>query len=217
MTNQQIKEYAKSEYKKNFGDIFLPVFLFSIISGVITGLSSSLPFIGIAIGVIGGVFAFTVEIGLYEYLIKYIKKEKYKLDDLFSHINDIGKLIPVFLLQTAFIFLYTLLLIIPGIIKAFSYALVPFLYLEDPDKDAQELLKLSEKMMMGHKMEYFKLYLSFLPYHILGILTCGLFEIYVIPLQTLACVKFLTEILDKNKDGIKDAEVIEDNTKNKAE
>lgn len=214
MTNKDIKEYAKSEYKKNFGDIFLPIILFSIISGTVTGLSSSIPFIGIALGVIAGVFTYAIEIGLYDYIVKYIKKEKYKLDDLFSHFNEIGNLIPLFLLQTAFIFLWTLLFIIPGIIKAFSYSLVPFLYLKHPNKDAQELLKMSEELMNGHKMDLFVLYLSFIPYHLLGIITCGIFEIfYVIPVQTLATVKFLNQILENKEDKIKDAEIVEDNTK----
>ena len=222
MSNQEIKEYAKKEYKNKFGDIFLPViistFATSAVSGVAGFAGGVFPLIGFIIGIAIGVVTYTLQIGLYDYLVKYITGKTYKLDDLFGRFNEIGKLFPIYILQTVFIFLWSLLLIVPGIIKAISYSLVPFLYLDNPDKEAPELLKLSEDMMNGHKMDLFMLYLSFIPYHLLGIITCGLFEFYVMPLQTLATTKFLLEVKDSQKgsskkEEIKDAEVVEDNNK----
>ena len=224
MSNKEIREYAKKQYKEKLGDIFLPVFVVSAIAGAIGGITGSItgvvPMLSLPIGIIVGLASFTLNLGLVDYLRKFIKEEKYKIDDVFSKINELGKIFPVYILQAVFIFLWSLLLIIPGIIKAFAYSMVPLLYLDDPDKEASQILKESEEIMSGHKMDLFMLYLSFIPYHLLGIITCGLFELYVMPLQTLTATKFLVELKEsskpsKKKNEIKDAEVIEDNTKNK--
>ena len=218
MTNKEIKEYAKKEYKEKFGDIFLPVLITTLatsaVSGAIGFVSGIIPLIGFGLGIVVGLLTYVIQLGLYDYLVKYIKGKSYKLDEIFSKFNEIGNIFPVYILQTVFIFIWSLLFIIPGIIKAFAYSLVPLIYLDDPKKDANLILKESEEMMNGHKMDLFKLYLSFIPYHLLGIITCGIFEFYVIPLQTLAITKFLVEIKDSkkksNKKEVKDAEIVEE-------
>ena len=58
--------------------------------------------------------------------------------------------------------IYTLLLIVPGIIRAISYSLVPYILAKGTDASASEVLDLSAKMMNGHKMDYFILNLSYL-------------------------------------------------------
>lgn len=141
------------------------------------------------------------------------------MEDLFGKFNEIGKIFPVYFLQTIFIILWSLLFIIPGIIKAFAYSLVPYLYLDNPDKDVSSILKESEELMKGHKADLFMLYLSYLPHHLLGIITCGIYEFYIMPQQTLAVTKFLLEIKEGKtaNSGIVEAQVIEDNTQNKEE
>lgn len=65
------------------------------------------------------------------------------------------------LLMGVYTCLWSLLLIIPGIIKTFAYALTPFILNEKSELSANEAIELSTKMMDGHKMELFLLYLSF--------------------------------------------------------
>ena len=68
--------------------------------------------------------------------------------------------------------------IIGGIIKSFSYALVPYIVTENPDIDANKAITLSRKMMKGYKWKLFTLYLTFIGWDILDIITLGLSGIF---------------------------------------
>ena len=78
-----------------------------------------------------------------------------------------GESFVLYLLMTVKIFLWTLLLIVPGIIKAFSYSMAPYLKYNNPDKTASECIKESERIMMGYKGSLFVLYLSFIGWWLL--------------------------------------------------
>ena len=77
-----------------------------------------------------------------------------------------------------FIFLWTLLLIVPGIVKSYEYRMVPYILAENPDLSREEVFALSKRMMDGDKMNTFILDLSFIGWAILTILTCGLVGIF---------------------------------------
>jgi uncharacterized membrane protein len=84
-------------------------------------------------------------------------------------------------LRGLYIFLWTLLLIIPGIIKHFAYRMVPFILSEEPDLDADEAIRRSIDMTHGHKMDMFVLDLSFIGWYILGSLLLGIGIVFVHP------------------------------------
>lgn len=85
-------------------------------------------------------------------------------------------------LRDLYIFGWSLLLVIPGIIKSYSYMLVPYILAENPDMDRKRVFELSRQMMSGHKIEAFSLELSFIGWHLLSVLTCGILEVlYVSP------------------------------------
>ena len=80
------------------------------------------------------------------------------------------------------IFLWTLLFIIPGIIKMYEYYMVPYILTENPDMDYRAAMQMSRDMMEGNKWKTFVLGLSFILWHILGTLTLGIVEVlYVLP------------------------------------
>ncbi len=79
-----------------------------------------------------------------------------------------------------YILLWSLLLIIPGIIKAYEYMLVPYLLGEDPTMDTNEALLKSKEMMDGHKWNTFVLHLSFIGWELLSLLTCGILSIFYV-------------------------------------
>ena len=81
-----------------------------------------------------------------------------------------------------FIFLWSLLFVIPGIVKAYSYRMIPYLMAEDSNLSFFEAKDLSRRMMDGHKWNTFILDLSFIPWHILSFLTAGIVGVlYVVP------------------------------------
>lgn len=100
-----------------------------------------------------------------------------------SYLNAVKTLF----LRWLYIALWSLLFVIPGIIKSYSYRMVPYLIAENPHMSSQEAFDLSKKMMDGNKWAAFVLDLSFLGWHILGALTFGIVEIlYAAPYHNLA-------------------------------
>lgn len=79
------------------------------------------------------------------------------------------------------IILWAMLLLVPGIVKSFSYAMTPFVLEDEPELSAGEAIAKSARMMHGHKMQLFLLELSFLGWIFLIILTAGLAVFWVEP------------------------------------
>ncbi|MGI6247840.1 MAG: DUF975 family protein [Acutalibacteraceae bacterium] len=106
--------------------------------------------------------------------------------------GDIGTLFSVFkpgylnivkgvLIKGIYIFLWSLLFFIPGIIKIFEYSMVEYILAENPNLNAHEALNLSSRMTDGKKAEIFVFQLSFLGWALLAGLTCGIGVIFLRP------------------------------------
>lgn len=85
------------------------------------------------------------------------------------------------LTRSIFTILWTLLLIIPGIIKSFAYSMVPYILADNPNMDYKRAIELSVKMTDGHKWNMFVLDLSFLGWYILGLLALFIGTLFVHP------------------------------------
>lgn len=127
--------------------------------------------------------------GLLSYHLKIWRGEDGEIRDLFSKFNkDFPRITKMYLLQTLYVFLWSLLLIVPGIIMSIAYSQAYYLMLDDPDLSATDALKLSKELMKGRKWEYFVMLLSFIGWFLLGILTLGILFLWIDPYvyQTLA-------------------------------
>ena len=89
--------------------------------------------------------------------------------------------VKIIFLMNLKIFLWTLLLIIPGIIKAYEYSMIPYILAERPDISSEEAFKLSKKLTDDQKIHLFNLDLSFIGWLLLGALACGVGIIFVLP------------------------------------
>ncbi len=89
--------------------------------------------------------------------------------------------IKVQLLREIRILLWTLLFIIPGIVKGYAYCMVPYILADNPYLSPKRAIELSNQMTMGHKGEIFVLELSFLGWYLLGALACGIGVVFVNP------------------------------------
>ena len=95
-----------------------------------------------------------------------------------------GNVVKTMFFRDLFTFLWSLLFIIPGIIKSYEYKMVPYLLAEYPDMDRKEVFARSRDMMYGQKWNTFVLDLSFIPWNILSTITFGLVGLfYVSPYQ----------------------------------
>lgn len=127
--------------------------------------------------------------GLLSYHLKIWRGQTGELKDIFSKFNkDFPRITKMYLLQTLYIALWTLLLIVPGIVAAISYSQAYYLMLDDPDLGAIDALNQSRELMKGRKGDYFLLWLSFCGWLLLSVLTFGILYLWVRPymLQTFA-------------------------------
>lgn len=110
-----------------------------------------------------------------------------------------------------FIFLWSLLFVIPGIIKAISYSMTQYILADCPQVRAKDALKLSMRMMRGHKWEYFVMGLSFIGWAILTALTLGILGIfYTGPYMNSSFAVFYLEVRDEAlRSGVVTAEQLE--------
>jgi uncharacterized membrane protein len=93
-----------------------------------------------------------------------------------------------------FTFLWTLLFIIPGIIKAYAYSMTPYIIADEPEIDFMEAIRKSQELMRGHKFRLFKLQLSFIGWFLLGALAFGIGLFFVYPYYQLAHANFYLDI-----------------------
>lgn len=101
------------------------------------------------------------------------------------------------LLYTLYIFLWSLLFIIPGIIKKYAYAMSFYIAYDNPELSASEVLKESERMMKGNKGKLFILRLSFIGWILLSILTFCVGFVFLIPYIKAAEANFYEELIKK--------------------
>ncbi|MED1057811.1 DUF975 family protein [Bacillus mycoides] len=103
----------------------------------------------------------------------------------------------VYLLVNLYLLLWTLLFIIPGIIKSFSYAMTYFILNDHPEYSLNQAITESRHMMNGHKMEYFILCLSFIGWFILSCITLGIGFLWLIPYFYTTAAAFYEEIAEE--------------------
>ena len=200
MNIDELRNWAKSKKASHIKDILLPyaiIALWEIIASQIVGAFSNI-ILSLLLNVAVNFVTFILTIGSTIYMINFINEREYKIEVVWSKFKDAKELIVTYLYYFGIIFVFSLLLIIPGIIKFFSYMLVPFI-LADPNNNLKDMdvLKKSEEIMNGHKMELFKIFLSFLPMHLLACLTFGILEIWIFPEQQLVITKYLSDLKDK--------------------
>lgn len=108
-----------------------------------------------------------------------------KTDELFSCFARFWDFFVLNLLTSIFVALWSLLLVIPGIIAALAYSQAAFVLMDNPGMPAMEAIRRSKELMQGHKGEYFLLLLSFLGWDILCGFTAGILLIWVAPYQAV--------------------------------
>ena len=97
-------------------------------------------------------------------------------------------------LMVVFVFLWSLLLIIPGIVKAFSYAMTPYILEEHPELSAGEAIDHSRAMMKGHKFDLFWLLLSFIGWGFLCLFTFGIGYLWLTPYMQTSVAAFYEDV-----------------------
>ncbi|MBR5480856.1 MAG: DUF975 family protein [Bacteroidaceae bacterium] len=121
--------------------------------------------------------------------------DPFNIKNLFVGYNkDFSRIFTTLFLQTLYTILWTLLLIVPGIIKSLSYALTPYILKDYPELKNNQPIELSMAMMQGYKLELFILQLKYFGLCLLGILTLGIAYFWIAPFYSAAMVNFYEEV-----------------------
>ncbi len=183
MIRAEIKAQAKDQLKGNIGKLFVCM-LINYAIGVVCGL---IPGVGTIAAVI---VSPPLSIGLILIYLDLSYNKSTEISRMFDGFKYFGKSIWLTILVAVFTMLWALLFYIPGIIKALSYSMAFYILAENPEMTAREALNESKAIMHGHKMDLFVLYLSFIPWLLLVIVTCGIAAIYVTPYMQLTVANF---------------------------
>ncbi len=173
-TRQEIKAIGKERFLANYWNCVLALLLI----GLAIGLASSF-----TVGIGALILAGPLTIGLNHFFILNIfgRPEANTVGTPFTAaFRNFSRKLGGYLWMVLFTFLWSLLFYIPGIIKGFSYAMTPYILADCPNVRAKDALKLSMRIMNGHKWELFVFYLSYLGWLILSAFTWGLLEIFYV-------------------------------------
>ena len=94
--------------------------------------------------------------------------------------NGYWRVVKTMFFNDLFLMLWSLLFLVPGIIKSYSYRLVPYILAENPELSGTEVITRSRQMMNGHKWRTFVLDLSFILCDLLSVITCGVVGIFYV-------------------------------------
>ena len=182
----QVKMQAKESLKGNWG-IAIGVIM---VAGILLSVASYVPFGSL---VLTGVFA----AGLAIVMLEIVRNWEVKFTDMFKGFNNFGTNCIAGILVSIFTILWSLLFVIPGIIKAYSYAMTFYILADHPEMSAKDAINTSQVMMDGHKMDLFVLELSFIGWYLLCIITFGIAALYVGPYVTASYAAFYEAIKDE--------------------
>lgn len=184
----------RSEARKQLRGNWTPAVLITLVSGILYALTIT-PYIGVIVGVlING----ALTLGVTLCFMKLARGEEFKIDDIFSGFNNFGSAILLNLVMGIFVFLWSLLLIIPGIIASLRYSMSFYILNDNPKIGALESINLSKQMMVGHKWELFCLYFSFIGWWLLCIFTLGIGYLWLKPYIKAAVTNFYEDLKMNN-------------------
>ena len=111
---------------------------------------------------------YIVGAGFLIFILNTVKNAGAVYGNLLDGFGMAGKLLLLALVEAVFVFLWSLLLLIPGLIALYRYRMAKFLLLDHPEMGVMEAIRNSKEMMKGHKWECFMLDLSFIGWWLLS-------------------------------------------------
>lgn len=186
MSRAEMKAKAKASLSGNWG-IAIAV---SLVGGLILSAAGAISF-GIGGIILTGVISFSLNL----FYLAITRGGSGAFEDLFAGFNRFGDTCITGVLVWAFTLLWSLLLVIPGLIKMYAYSMTFYIMNDQPELTGQDAITASRKLMDGNKWDLFVLQLSFILWLLLSGLTCGiLFIVYVGPYMSATTAIFYDDI-----------------------
>lgn len=201
MNRVEIKEFAKKKIQGHLWDIWKIVLMtygiffgFGFLITILFGEDAA------TVSLIGEIILLPLTIGVTSFLVNFVEDKNFDSKDIFNYFKSFVKIVGTLLLSSVLITIASIFLVIPGIILALSYSLVPILLVKREDLGIIETLKLSRTLMNGHKLDAFVLSLSFIGWAFVGTLTLGIAYIWIYPYMSVTFTKFYLNIFESSKE-----------------
>ena len=192
------KNRALSALENKWGNFVAITFVYGFIIGITQVLSGDKdsPAILHLIGLVLFILALPLTWGYQTLFLGAVRGGEATAKDMFEGYNKelFSRVLTTTLLYYVYVFLWSLLLLIPGCIKAYSYAMTPYILKDNPEMKNNAAIEESMRMMDGHKLELFLLDLSFIGWAILSILTCCIGFLWLVPYMNMARVNFYEDL-----------------------
>lgn len=183
----EIRAAARESLTNNWGEAII----FLIVYVVVTSVASFIPVVGTFASLLLLPLGWGYSIA---FLLNAREGKKFEVQSLFDGFKDYTRIFYTLLLQTLYTMLWTLLLIVPGIIKSYAYAMTGYILKDEPELSGNAAIEKSMAMMDGHKFDLFYLQLTFIGWVILCFLTCGLGFLWLGPYMASSTAHFYEEV-----------------------
>ena len=160
----------------------------TLVFGAVSGAASYIPVVGSILVALPMMYGYAIV------MLSVMRGGEMNIGGLFDGFNDFGRIVGTKLLQAIYTFLWTLLLVIPGIIKNYSYAMTDFILKDQPELANNAAIEKSMAMMDGNKMKLFLLDLSFIGWAILCLFTFGIGFLFLQPYVQSAHAAFYEDL-----------------------
>lgn len=194
---KELRQAARSTLSGHWGDAVVLSLVYMLIEIVACG-SPELLNIPLGSNVIS-ILMLPLTYGFYIVFLNNVKVENegvsgYSISRMFDGFRDYGRILGTCLLMYVYVFLWSLLLLIPGIIKSLSYSMTFFILKDHPELKFNGAIELSMKMMKGHKFDLFYLCLTFIGWGILCLFTLGIGYLWLMPYMSMSMAHFYTDV-----------------------
>ena len=190
MDRTQLKKLSSNQASEHVWTLVLITLIISAVAGLAGGILGATIIGTVAIIFVVAPLFFANHI-IY---LNLANGKKPEIVDAFSGFNIYVRSLCVYFYMQLFTWLWSLLFIIPGIVKSYSYAMAPYIALENPELGHLDCVTKSKEMMEGHKAELFVLDLSFIGWILLTTVTCGIASLWYIPYANTARANFYKQL-----------------------
>jgi len=196
MTRTELKKKALDQLKGNWTQAVLVCFVFGILIGCGGSMRLLMPTLhSLRFNMLSFLYAGTLAYGLHKYFLNLKRRETNSFETLFSGFSSIyWKTVLLGVLMGIFVVLWSLLLVVPGIIAMIRYSQAWFIMADDPKLTPTEAIEKSKQMMYGHKWRYFVLCLSFIWWVLLCCITVGIGLLWLAPYIQTTVANFYDEL-----------------------
>lgn len=186
--NKAMRAAAKAELKGRWAQPVLCTLVYLVVCGAV----GAIPFIKYASFLITFPLAFGFSVTFLNFM-RDINREQ-MVGQPFQMFKQFGRYLGTSLLMNIFVALWSLLLVIPGIIMSYAYAMTPYIMHDNPEMGAMECIKKSKAMMKGYKWKLFLLDLGFIGWILLAGITLGIYGLCLTPWMQCSRAKFYEEL-----------------------